>query len=126
LNGNDFDRIARTLFGNLPRREAVRAVAGTGLAAVAGSLGFTEAISKKKKKKKPRCRKRLQQCGGKKKCCNKSGSIRCQELVKPSCNEFPGRRCCGQEGSPCDSSNLTCDCCGTLCCQGGVCQGFCP
>jgi hypothetical protein len=96
-----FDRITRVLAGISPRRDAAKALAGTGFAAIAARYGLVATGAKKKKK---RCRKIGQSCGGRKKCCHKSGLVRCQSFPHRDCIgvEFTGRRCCGLEGAPCD------------------------
>src|SRR5262245_64581960 len=113
MDGIAFARITKALTGSAPRRQAIMTLAGTGLAAVASRLGVDRAVGKR------RCRKRLQTCGGKRKCCNNSGFIRCGEAThpsKPQCEEFSGRRCCGLDGAPCEPTRDGCDCCGELFC----------
>lgn len=107
-----FDHIAHSLTDSSPRREAVRSLLGSSLAAIAARVGIDAATAKKKKK---RCRKRLQSCGGKKKCCGKNQTA-CQEYPTPTCADFSGRRCCGQDGASCDVSLGGCDCCSGLFC----------
>jgi hypothetical protein len=100
MGGSLFDRITRTLVDTAPRREAVRALAGSGLAAVAGGLGLGEVAAKKRRKK--RCRRIGQHCGGKRKCCNGSGLVRCEEFPVLDCPDISGFYCCGQVGAKCD------------------------
>jgi hypothetical protein len=107
-----FDRIARSLTDGSPRREALKGFLGSSLAALAARIGIDATTAKKKKK---RCRKRLQSCGGKKKCCDKNQTA-CQEFPTLNCADFIGRRCCGQEGASCDVSLANCDCCSGLFC----------
>ena len=125
MGGNLFDRIAQTLVGTAPRRATVRAFAGSGLAAVAARLGFAEGDAKKRRKK--RCRKIGQQCGGKRKCCNTSGLVRCEEFPVLDCQDISGFYCCGQVGAKCDPDFGTprgpspdtfgnCSCCDPLFC----------
>lgn len=113
MDGNAFDRITKKMTGSAPRRQAVRTIAGAGLAAVVSRVGIDSVDAKR------RCRKRLKTCGGKKKCCNNSGFIKCGEVVdtsKPQCEGFSGRYCCGQDGAACDPELGNCDCCGELFC----------
>jgi hypothetical protein len=117
MDGSVFDRITKRLAGGIPRRGAVTVVAATALAALTSRLASVEAVAKKNKKK--RCRSRQQTCGGRKKCCNKSGLNQCGEFPTLAC-QFTGRHCCGVEGALCDKSagnNFgNCDCCeGTVC-----------
>jgi hypothetical protein len=127
MDGTRFDCITRSLTGIVRRRDALRTLAGSGLTTLAGKFGLDRDVIWAKR----RCRRRLQSCGGKRKCCNASGLNRCQALVKPSCAQLVDtskRRCCGQEGASCGGEGLTtveanCQCCGTLCCTNGVCEG---
>jgi hypothetical protein len=112
MDGTLFDRITRTLADHTPRREAVQALAGSALATIGLALSQAPVLAK--------CRKRLQTCGGKakKKCCNKSGLIRCRHPAKHECAEVhgTGRRCCGLDGASCDPTLADCDCCGFAVC----------
>jgi hypothetical protein len=118
MDGNILNRVARALSERAVRRDAVKASVGAGFAAIVSRVGIS-GIDAKKKKRKKRCRKRLQTCGGKKKCCKKNNPIACQEVsdeIKPECNAFFGRYCCGQDGATCDRFENGCDCCGELRC----------
>ena len=114
MDGNRFDRIARTLAAALPRRAAVKTVAASAVAAVGARLGFEETVAGKKQ----RCRKRRKSCGGKKKCCGKNTA--CRGFPTDTCLTLSGRRCCGLEGAPCnnDPGINNCDCCDGLYCGG--------
>ncbi len=113
MDGSLLDRITRALADGSPRRRAVQVLTGAGFVAVASRLGLEGSAAKNR-----RCRKRLQKCGGKKKCCNGSGKVACQAAVKPLCQQaFPGQRCCGKEGAPCSSGEDDCQCCGELFCS---------
>ncbi len=118
MDGNRFDRITKTLI----RREAVRALAASGLAAIAARIGFAETGAKKKEK---RCRRQGQTCGGRKKCC--SNKTKCQDITKPGCAQVVGKRCCGLEGAVCsnDDGNMHCDCCDGFFCTGSAGLGQC-
>ena len=116
MDGNRFDRITRTLLASLPRRDAVKALAASGVATLGARLGVEETIAGKKK----RCRKRRKTCGGKKKCCGKNTA--CRGFPTPTCATLSGRRCCGLEGAPCsnDPAINNCDCCDGLFCGGFI------
>jgi hypothetical protein len=98
-----FDRISKALADISPRRDAAKALAGTGFAAAVARYRADQTGAKNKKKKK-RCRKIGQTCGGRKKCCNKSGHVKCQSFPHRDCigTDLTGRRCCGLERAPCD------------------------
>jgi hypothetical protein len=122
MDGALFDRITKTLVNAAPRRNAVKALAGIGLAAVTTDLGVEDASA--------RCQKIGQRCGGNKTCCNKSGLVRCENFPQGEClnpGKPAGMRCCGQEGAPCDPKFGTptgsgpgtygnCSCCAPLFC----------
>jgi hypothetical protein len=112
MDGARFDRIIKALVARGHRRDALKALAGSGLVVAAGSAG-EEAGAKKK-----RCRKRGKTCGGKKKCCDKKD--KCRSSSDPQCL-LTGSYCCGIEGAPCskdDPSGLgVCECCGGLHCS---------
>lgn len=121
MDGNRFDRISRSLIARLPRREAVKALAGSGLVIVAARLGLEEMDARKK-----RCRKQGRSCGGKKKCCG--NKLKCQNITKPGCDHVTGKRCCGLEGAVCNNdadNNSHCDCCDGFFCSGTTGLGHC-
>ncbi len=124
------------------RRRLGLAVGG-GLASLAGLslLGDAEARNKRKKKKK-RCKKSLQPCGGKKKCCKEftcgdtlttQGNVCCKPLqgtcteASECCGDFicddisglTGTRCCGVTDRACTVNQ---DCCLTFGCVAGQCM----
>ena len=120
-----FDRITKTLADTGPRRNAVKALAGAGLAAFATKLSVDDASA--------RCQRIGQTCGGNKRCCNQSGLVSCEDFPTSLCRrpERPdGKRCCGQEGARCDpkfgnpieprdvspNSRGNCSCCDPLYC----------
>lgn len=109
------DRIATTMRGHPPRRLAIQALTTTGLGALASRFGWAGAGAKQRRR---RCRKRLQSCGGRKKCCNVSGQIQCQAATKQNCLDqgFVGRRCCGGDGASYNPALNDCDCCGDFQC----------
>ena len=122
MAGTLFNRIAATLAERAPRRETVKAFAGSSLAAVSAAIGMDGAGAKKKK-----CRKLRKSCGGKKKCCGQgSGLIVCREFPGEECDTQSGRRCCGLEGAECNNDFGHCDCCPGFFCSGitgfGSCQ----
>jgi hypothetical protein len=126
MDASLFDRITKTLADAGPRRNAVKALAGAGLAAVTTRLGVNEASA--------RCQKIGERCGGNKKCCNKSGLVSCEDFPTSRClhpQKPAGKRCCGQEGARCDprfgdpieprdvspDSRGNCSCCDPLYCS---------
>jgi hypothetical protein len=117
MDGNRFDFIVKTLIAHAPRREAIKALAGGGLAAVAVRFSADETDARKKKR---RCRKRRQTCGKKKCCGQKSGLVACREFPTATCTTLSGRHCCGLEGAVCsnDLDINNCDCCDGLFCGG--------
>ncbi len=121
MDGSHFDRIARTLAAGFPRRDALKAIAASGVATLGSRLGFEETASGKKR----RCRKRRRTCGGKKKCCGKNTA--CRSFPTATCTTLSGRHCCGLEGAPCnnDPAINNCDCCDGLFCGGFEGQGRC-
>lgn len=123
MDGYRFDRMIKTLAAALPRRDALKSLGASGVAALGSRLRFhdsAEGKKKKKKKKKDRCRDRRQSCGGKKKCCGKNTA--CRSFPTPTCMTLSGRRCCGLEGAPCsnDPDINNCDCCDGLFCGGFI------
>ena len=128
MDGTLFDRIAKTLAQAEPRRNAVKALAGVGLAAVTIKLGADNTSAHRQ-----RCQNIGQTCGGDKICCNKSGLVRCENFPTSLCvdpGKPAGTRCCGQEGARCDpkfgkqlvprkfsrTSRGNCSCCDPLYC----------
>ena len=115
MDASVFDRITKRLAGSMPRRNAVRVFSATSFAALASRFGGDEAVAKKNKKK--RCRKRQQTCGGRKKCCNRSGLIKCDIVSEPmGCANLTKKVCCGLDGAHCNPDLDRCDCCGELFC----------
>jgi hypothetical protein len=115
MDGTRFDRIIKALVARGHRRDALKALAGSGLVAVAAAAEGEGVTAKQKK----RCRQRGHTCGGKKKCCGKKD--KCRSSGDPQCL-LSGSYCCGIEGAPCskdDPSGLgVCECCGGLHCGG--------
>ena len=115
MDGTRFDRLIKALVARGHRRDALKALAGTGLVAIT-THPDDDAAAKQGKK---RCRKRGQTCGGKKKCCDKKD--KCRSSGNPECL-LTSSYCCGIEGAPCskdDPSGLgVCECCGGLHCGG--------
>ncbi len=120
MDGNRFDRMTRTLFASLPRRDAVRALAGSSVAAVAARISLLEADARKR-----RCRKQGRRCGSKKKCCG--NKLKCQNITKPECDHVTGKRCCGLARAVCsnDPGHNHCDCCDGFFCSGTSGPGHC-
>lgn len=127
MDGASFDQITRTLTSRSLRRNALKALAGGGLA-LALTAGPDRIISAKRRRK--RCRKAGATCGGQKKCCSKGGPLVCQPFISPLCEgvDLIGNRCCGLEGAKCDPTFGTslpphdtgahgnCSCCAPLYC----------
>jgi hypothetical protein len=121
MDGRHFDRITRSLADSAPRRAAIKAAAGATLAAALASVG---SIADAKKKK--RCRKVSQTCGssskkGRRKCCNKSGLVRCEAFPTTTCPTLSGFYCCPNFGPPLgppedEGSRGNCSCCDPLFC----------
>lgn len=121
-------------------RRRLGLVVGGGIASLAGLSLLEDAEARKKKKK--RCKKSLQPCGGKKKCCKEltcddtlgtEGNVCCKPLQgtcadQPECcgndsictnvDGLTGERCCVLEGKTCTEKL---DCCGDLDCISGNC-----
>jgi hypothetical protein len=113
MDGTRFDRIIKALVARGHRRDALKALAGSGLVAVAATSEGDDVTAKKKK----RCRQRGRACGGKKKCCDKKD--KCRSSDDPLC-ELTGSYCCGVEGAPCQRTDANhqgaCECCNGLHC----------
>jgi hypothetical protein len=119
MNGNRFDFAVKSLVAHAPRREAIKALAGSGLAAVAANFDIHDIFAGKKRKR--RCRDRRARCGRKKKCCgHKIGLTACRQFPTANCTTLSGRFCCGLEGAVCsnDLAFNNCDCCDGLFCGG--------
>lgn len=115
MDGTRFDRIIKALVARGHRRDALKALAGSGLVAISAAAEGNEVTAKQKK----RCRQRGHTCGGKKKCCGKKD--KCRSSGDPQCL-LTGSYCCGIEGAPCfkDDTHLgECECCGSLHCGVG-------
>jgi hypothetical protein len=122
VDGSTFDRIVKSLAGLAPRRGALKVAVVAGASGAASRHGLAETVARKR-----RCRRRGQKCGGRKKCCNRSGLVRCREFPVLDCKDISGLRCCGLEGASCDpdfgtpagpspTSFGNCSCCGPLFC----------
>jgi hypothetical protein len=141
MDGKLFDRITKSLVDIAPRREAIKALAGGGLAAIAARIGAVEADAKNKHKKKKKKRKNATQpapvpapqacierrrtCGAGVKCCNQDvGQTACRTFPTATCASLTGLHCCGLEGADCDNTLgiNNCDCCDGLFCGGT--EGF--
>ena len=121
MDGSRFDHIAKSVAADFPRRDALKALAASGVAALGSRLGFEETAAGKRR----RCRKRRRTCGGKRKCCGKNTA--CRSFPTATCTTLSGRHCCGLEGAPCDNDPAinNCDCCDGLFCGGFEGQGRC-
>jgi hypothetical protein len=114
------DQVARKLIANVPRREAVKTLAGGLSATLAARFGATKVAAGDCRKRRRSCSRGGQCCGGKK--------TACREFPTSTCLTLDGRRCCGLEGASCsnDPDKNHCDCCDGLYCSGisgrGVCQ----
>jgi hypothetical protein len=117
MDASLFDRITKTLADASPRRNAVKALAGAGLAAVSTRLGVNDASA--------RCQDIGKSCDGGKTCCNTSGLVSCEPFPQGECFDpgVPdGLRCCGGVGAPCDphfgfrGKFGNCSCCAPLFC----------
>jgi hypothetical protein len=98
MDASRFDRLVRSLSDRLLRRDALRALAGGGVVLAAGATGDDASARKKKHK---RCRQPGASCGGRKKCCQDSGTALCQAFNNPLCTGIGliGNVCCGTEGT---------------------------
>jgi hypothetical protein len=120
MDGNRFDAVARSVASVSSRRDALYALTGFALAAVAGDTA--EAKKKHKKKKKKKCKKFGATCGSNSACCQKqccfgtcinAGEVCCQTLGGPT-NCPAGQVCC----DPARSTDPGCAPPGfTVCCQ---------
>jgi hypothetical protein len=112
-----FDRITKALASFGPRRDAMKALAASGLAIATANLRGGVAPAHRKK----RCRKRNESCGGKKKCCSKKD--KCGASTDTTC-ELTGSYCCGKEGAPCNktvaNNGGACECCAGFHCSGAL------
>jgi hypothetical protein len=117
MDGTRFDRIIKALVARGHRRDALKALAGSGLVAVAATSEGDDVTAKKKK----RCRQRGRACGGKKKCCDKKD--KCRSSGDPQCL-LTGTYCCGIEGAHCFKDDMAnggeCDCCNGFYCGPGL------
>jgi hypothetical protein len=115
------DEVAKKLIANVPRREAVRTLAGGISVALATRLGLGRADVEAAD-----CRRRRRLCNRSGQCCGNKTA--CREFPTATCPTLSGRRCCGLEGASCsnDLDKNNCDCCNGLFCGGvtgrGVCQ----
>ena len=115
------DQVARKLIANVPRREAVKTLAGGLSATLAARFGASDVAAGDCRKRGRSCTRRGQCCGGQKTACREFPAGKCPPTLD-------GRRCCGLEGASCsnDPDRNHCDCCGNLYCSGvsgrGVCQ----
>jgi hypothetical protein len=139
MDGTLFDRITKTLVDRAPRREAVKAFAGGGFAALAARIGLDEADSRKRRRKKRKNKKKREEevpcvgrgatCGGQVRCCEEEALVACQEFPWSRCTDLSGFRCCGLEGAPCvrgnGDDNWHCGCCPDFYCNISTnrCQG---
>lgn len=116
-----FDRIAKTLVTHGARRDAVKTLAGSALAAVLSRRDEFARAKHHRHHHKKRCRKLAQSCGRKKKCCNKSGLVKCGLSSSPVC-EDQEKHCCGVEGAVCFKTEANnggaCECCAGFLCVG--------
>src|SRR5688572_9898181 len=110
-----FDRFVRAWDASSARRQALKASIGGlfGLAVLGFGPGVMADDKKKKRKKQQGCLDQLESCDSTCRCCGgEEGDVACRQASAISCNRnFPGRRCCGLEGTPCEPNNLGCDCC---------------
>ncbi|MCC2627650.1 MAG: hypothetical protein K0S14_1300 [Thermomicrobiales bacterium] len=113
------DQVARKLIANVPRREAVKTLAGGLSATLAARFGAAEVAAGD-------CRKRGRSCTRGGQCCNGKRTA-CRKFPTDTCSELSGRRCCGLEGAPCrnDARYNHCDCCDGLYCGGVTGTGRC-
>jgi hypothetical protein len=131
MDGELFDRIIRTLVDHTPRREALKALAGGGLAALAARIGLDDAEARKRRRKKRKnknknepevpCVGRGETCGGRVRCCEEAALVACREFPWSRCTTQSGFRCCGLEGAPCvrgnEDDNRHCGCCPDFYCN---------
>jgi hypothetical protein len=122
MNANLIPRISNALVKLGARRDAFKVLAGSGLAAVITGLDDDGEVTSHRGRHKKRCRKLAQSCGRKKKCCNKSGLVKCGLSSAQGCNDHD-KHCCGVDGSVCfktETNNAgACECCSGFQCVGG-------
>ena len=115
MDSTRFDVMARGLSATDTRRGMLRALAATGLGLGLGGVALGEALGKGKGKKgrkkvTARCKK-SEEC---------SGKLVCKKANSQNYYEETKKRCCIEEGDPCDQGY---ECCGVdVICNGGYCQ----
>jgi len=107
MDGDRFDRMARTLAMGAPRRSILTGLVGGALASVLGARTPEASARRACREFQRRCRNADQCCGGK---------STCQTTTKLTCN-LGGKRCCGKEGAMCSVEADGCDCCDELICN---------
>jgi hypothetical protein len=121
MDSNLFDRIVKTLVTPGARRDVFKTLAGSALAVVLSRRDGTAAAPHIERHHKKRCRKLAQSCGRKKKCCNRSGLVKCGLSSALGCKDHD-KHCCGVEGSVCfktETNNAgACECCAGFLCVG--------
>jgi hypothetical protein len=124
MDGMKLDRVTRAFARSSARRQAVRATVLSAVAALAGSASrdANAAGAMGRKRCKTCCKKLLKTCDSARACCGQQFDVvGCAKQAavpeKGDCAElFPGRRCCGLEGTPCNTPFGNCACCGALVC----------
>jgi hypothetical protein len=120
MEGPRFDCLTRRLAGTASRRQMLRTLAVTGVAAgltrigaptaLAADVGTAECIGLRQK-----CKRRKECCGGGRRDCDQVSSDCDKKRLKN------GTRCCGTEGAPCGTNSCFC-CKGLTCGQDGRCE----
>ena len=111
-----FDGMARTLSATESRRGMFKTMAAAGLGLGLSSIGLGEALGKGKGKKKGN-KKVTARCKKSYEC---SGKLACKKANSQNYYEETEKRCCIEEGDPCDQGY---ECCGVdVICNGGYCQ----
>jgi hypothetical protein len=113
MDGASFDRLSRIVHRirhHATRRQALRTLAGGGLAGLLTRLGSEDAGAA--------CTQRRRQCSRNRDCCGyPDRDVVCDSL--PRACDRSGDRCCGRTDASCSSE---CDCCRGLTCGGGRCR----
>ena len=116
MDGQMFDDIVRHLAASQSRRQTIRALAGSALAAALGPFGLGQVAAQEI----AACRERLALCDEATDCCEER-NVACRRLSR-RCRERTGlrrERCCGVRDARCADN---CDCCRGFRCRDNRCR----